>query len=155
MKESDVSYSAKGKGKRKVSISQQSENVRNEAAAELSRLDDLPSQKWTWGTELSREEVVLLAKPIIPSLANPHSGYLSSLPEGPLRDESSGPSSPPSAPKVSTIASDIHSVPDLPANEYPTHFGFHPLRQDLGDPPLSMKLPRLNNPKAAATHGKN
>jgi len=152
MKESDASISTKGKGKRKASIVQQSENVRIEAADELLRYYELPSQKWTWGTELSREEVVNLIKPPIPSLALPHSGYDFVLPEGQLPDESSGPASPQVGQEVSEIASDIQSVPDLQTNHYPTHFCLHPLRQDLGDPPLSINLPRYNISGAVATH---
>jgi hypothetical protein len=150
MKELNVGTSTKGKGKRKMSTFQQSEYVRNEAAAELSRLDDLPSQKWTWGTELSREEVINLKKPILPSISLQHSGYNISLSDDELGDQSSGPASPQIGQEVSDLASDIQSIPYLDANDYPTHFTLYPLRNYIGDPPKSFNEPRMNVSEAAA-----
>ena len=119
----------------------QSEDIEMNAAAELSRLENDPSQKWTWGTELSREEVIGLKKPILFFVPRKHSGYNVSLPlkQG---EESEGPDSPSFSQTISEVAEDIMDVPDLDSKDIPTHFTWFPLRQYLGDPSPNLNLPR-------------
>lgn len=71
------------KGKQRKSNSTRITEVQDLAAAELIRLSNLPSLKWTWGADLSKDEVLQLQKqdsPLIPR--KEHSGYNVSLPWG-------------------------------------------------------------------------
>jgi hypothetical protein len=122
---------SKSKSKSKQSTKRQAEKVRVDAAAELARLKDLPSLKWTWGTELTSDEVRNFLTPGIPTDSLRHSGYDTSLPEGRCHEDSPEPSSV-SSNKVSNIAEDNKDVPELDSKDIPTHFNYFPFRQDLG-----------------------
>ena len=124
-------------GKRK-STKQKSEEIRLEAAAELGRLENLPSLKWTWGPSLSKEDVLSLAKPI--SHRPPHSGYHMSLPWGRFLKNSDGPDSPPHSQIFSELADDYNDVPELHLDDIPLHFLCYPLRNAITAPPHLMVL---------------
>ena len=117
-------------------------DIEMKAAAELSRLESDPSLKWTWGTELSREEVLGLRKPIRFFVPRKHSGYEVSLPLGKQGEESDGPDFPSFSQTISEVADDIMDIPDLESKDIPTHFTRYPLRQYLGDPSPDLHLPR-------------
>lgn len=130
---SSSSITKRGKGK---ATNRTSEDIRLEAAAELARLENLPSLKWTWGPSLSKEEVLSLAKPI--SHRPPHSGYLISLPWGRFLKDSCGPDSPPHSQVVSELADDYNDVPELHPDDIPSHFLCYPLRNEINASPQLM-----------------
>jgi hypothetical protein len=109
---------------KRKSTKQTSKEIRLEAAAELARLENLPSLKWTWGPSLSKEDVLSLAKPI--SSRPPHSGYNMSLPWGRFLKDSCGPDSPPHSQIVSELADDYNDVPELHPDDIPSHFLCYP-----------------------------
>ena len=134
-------------------------DIEIKAAAELSRLKEVPSQKWTWGAELTREEVIGLKKPILFFVPRKHSGYGISLPLGKQGEESNGPDSPSLSQVVSKVGDDTMEISDLDSNDIPTHFTRFPLRQYLGDLPPDLNLPRflshvsLDDSVNLSTHG--
>jgi hypothetical protein len=138
-----------GKGKRKVSGNKKhrAAALEKSSAAELKRLQNLPSLKWTWGSDLTVEDVLNLARIQLPSRAPENSGYNISLPWGRQAAASSGP------PSLSSSTSPIHSdivddnidIPLLNVNDIPTHFSIQPLRNLTDDPhPLSMGPEGIN-----------
>lgn len=142
MKELTENAPKKGKSKSSGSSSRMASKVQADAAAEFNRLKDLPSQKWTWGTELSSDEVLNLRKPFKPLGRQEHSGYDLSLPWGKWGDNSNPPEPPCLSQRVSDIADDNRDIPELDSKDIPTHFNTFPLRQKFGDPPADLKLPR-------------
>lgn len=146
-KESDEIPISKTSGKRnKKKLDKQkpdAEHIRKGAAAEFQRLKDLPSLKWTWGPDLTIEDVLNLSRIQLPSRITAHSGYNHSLPWGSYAAASSGSASI-SAPSPSHIYSeigeDITVIPLLDDNDIPTDFMIPPLR-NLHDDPHPLKMP--------------
>jgi hypothetical protein len=136
---------SKKKGKSKMTTAQRAAGIQNSAAAGLVRLEDQPSLKWTWGPDLSVNEVLNLGKQIIPTGRHQHSGYNRTLPWGPIGEGSMSAASPSSSQVVSDIADDNMDVPNLKAKDIPSNFHSFPLRQSLGDPP-PLNLPRYSSP---------
>jgi hypothetical protein len=131
--------SSQSKGKAKAGNAQaHAEQVRLNAAAELRRLQNLPELKWTWGADLSKDEVLKLMRPVTSDCANIHSGYVDSLASG-LRGEWSERSlSASSEPhNVSDLGEDVTNVPELHPDQYPVHFTYPPLRHFFSDPPVA------------------
>ncbi|KAF8816592.1 hypothetical protein BYT27DRAFT_7076595, partial [Phlegmacium glaucopus] len=93
LKECEDTQSTLAKGKAKVSKSRQANQVREVAAADLARLQDLPSLKWTWGPDLTEEDIHQLGKPTLPTAPPQHSGYEFSLPWGRCGKASESPAS--------------------------------------------------------------
>src|SRR4029077_18366070 len=99
-----------------VPVNRQSQGVFNKTSKELTHIQNLPpgSHKWTWGPELSANEVRELIPP--PGCRKPpHSGYMRSLPEGLARSFFS---SDPSLPTVenaefSPLAADNLDLPPM------------------------------------------
>ena len=110
-----------------------------QAAAELDRLRKLPSLKWTWGTELTSDEVIELGRPAPRTAPREHSDYNFSLPLGRVPMDSNQPNSPPASQIVSDLGDDIREIPDLHSIDIPTHFARYPLRVEHNVPP-SQKL---------------
>jgi len=145
-KEDSINSAISGEKIKKQSISKMSAEVRQKAAAEFNRLTALPSQKWTWGTDLTTEDIRDLTTPFHFSTTGQHSGYDISLPLGDYEKESSyGPASP-FTDKLSVDAVDNTDIPELDLKDIPTHFSHYPLRQEIGDPPATLQLPRFPSP---------
>jgi hypothetical protein len=121
--------------KTKLNKAQKISYAQIHAAAELDRLQKLPSLKWTWGTELTSEEVIELGRPAPRTVPREHSDYNFSLPLGRVRTDSNEPDSPPASQLVSHLADDIREIPDLSSIDIPTHFSRYPLRQEHSAPP--------------------
>jgi hypothetical protein len=138
----DISGSSKReKGRSKDTTTRRANDVMKIAAGELSRLEDLPALKWTWGPELTEKDVTKLERPIVPNLGRVHSGYEKSLPWGQRNDDSTNPSSPATSPVLSDIASSNSAISLLSSADIPTHFNYFPLRQEVGFE-SSLHIPR-------------
>lgn len=148
IQDASSSKKRKTKGKSKMTTAQQAAGIQNSAAADLVRLEDQPSLKWTWGPDLTIDEVRKLGKQIIPTARRQHSGYNRSLPWGPLGEGSITAASPSSSQIVSDIADDNMDVPTLMTKDIPSHFNSFPLRQSLYDPP-PLNLPRYSTPSVS------
>lgn len=132
----------KGKGKsRKIPTPA---DVRDQAAEELARLKSLPSLKWTWGPDLTVDNVLHLFR--ISSPSRVHSGYEVSLPWGRVKESSENLSISSSSPLVSDLAADIIDVPDLDSEDVPHHFKFSTLSQS------DTSLPTTNLPVISWLH---
>ena len=67
-------------------VNRQSQRMTAQASAELQRLKAMPasSYKWTWGTDLTEEDILDINQ-MTKSRGKPlHSGYIRSLPDGPF-----------------------------------------------------------------------
>lgn len=125
--------------------SQLAEVIRSEAAAELSRLQLLPSLKWTWGPDLTKEDISKLGKPPLPSLPYEHSGYHISLPYGRYGKDSDDLDFSSVSQRFSDIADDNMDIPELLPEKFPFHFLFHPLRPEIEEAAVStLPLPPSN-----------
>ena len=83
------------KGKKKERRPNLVKQVQQSAAAEFTWISELPSLKWTWGTDLTADDVQKLHISDHPPLPRcPHSGYNFSLPWGCQDQESLPPLSP-------------------------------------------------------------
>lgn len=130
--------SSTNKGKKKESKHNVIKQVQKSAADQLSELENHPSLKWTWGSDLTIDEVLRLKSSTQPFIQNhPHSGYNISLPWGRYGEESEAPLSPTptSCEAFSAIDEDDHFVPELSLNEIPFHFTQPPLRNLFDEPP--------------------
>lgn len=56
--------------------------VRSEAIAELRKIENVPSLKWTWGAEIDSSDLLALRRSVDMGYRLPHSGYDISLTEG-------------------------------------------------------------------------
>ena len=127
-----------GIGKRVTRTSERSRQVAERAAIELERMKNLPpaSHKWTWGQDLTEEEVLGITRVQYRRRANrePHSGYDTELPSG-SPDIFPG-SSWPTITTASGLYSDISSAAQAPPPQ--TQLGldsyFKTRRQELFDP---------------------
>lgn len=145
MKELGNSHIKQTTGKRPQkpsgSMKRQAEFIRKTAAAELNRLTNLPSMKWTWGPDLDVNDVLDLKHLPVPSGARQHSGYNSSLPLGPFAAGSCATGSLSSTSFIaSDIADDTMDVPELNNNEIPTDFSCFPFRNLTDDPHPLIKI---------------
>jgi hypothetical protein len=103
------------------------EDVQRGAIAEVARLENLPSLKWTWGAVLEPSDLKALVRSADKGMELPHSDYDSSLPFG--RNSRTW------SPEVSVqgdyagiyseIGSDVQSIPDLDEDSYPHMFDEH------------------------------
>jgi len=139
MKESskDADTLTNQKGKKKETTRNRMKQVEDSAAAEVIRLSNLPSLKWTWGSDLTRDDVLNLPSnnPLVGQRI-PHSGYNISLPWGRYGQDSDEPQSPsPSSCRYSEIEEPDQGVPDiLNPDDIPTHYSLFPLRHTYEDP---------------------
>lgn len=118
----------KGKGKGKARATSLERQVREQASVELERLQPSPGAYWTWGTALSRKDVLALAPAEGPK-GTAHSGYVESLPLGTSETSSVASGSVPAGSSAySELGADVLEIPELDLSEYPHHFEFHPLR---------------------------
>jgi hypothetical protein len=134
----------KGKGKNKESKKVIAKRVQSEAAAEVRRLSDLPPVKWTWGVDLSTDDVVQLFRASVgPKMPRqPHSGYEISLPWGRYGEVSDANLSPrTSSCEFSDVEDDYEDVTELDSIDIPTHFTYSPLRHCYDELPGHWKLP--------------
>jgi hypothetical protein len=127
-----------GKGKGKESKKKIAKKVESDAAAEVRQLSELPALKWTWGVDLTTDDVLQLFQTStlgrIPR--QPHSEYEVSLPWGRYGEVSDAPTSPwTSSLDFSDIDKDHQEVTELDSLDIPTHFTLSPLCHSYDDPP--------------------
>lgn len=135
----------KGKGKTMNTVKEIAKQVRAAAAADLTRLQNAPALKWTWGIDLTEDDVLEAFKGT-DYPARHHSGYFKDLPVGRKHPDSAyvDPENP------SPIFSDpdkARTISEVSFRDQPTHFLEPPLRSDHGPP---IPLCSCNPPHAAA-----
>ena len=98
-------------------------DVQRGAMAEVARLQNLPSLKWTWGAILEPSELRALVRSADIGEELPHSDYDFSLPFGrDTRTWSPAMSDQDFSGIYSEIGSDVVSIPDLEEDDYPHMF---------------------------------
>ena len=118
------------------------DQLRATAQAELSRLGNLPSLKWTWGLPLSPQDVLNTLKPHRHE-GKFHSGYVKSLLSARCGEDSTAPdfAFPNKADRYSSANESLIAMPELSPHQYPVHFEFPPLRDfQPGSPRLGPSL---------------
>jgi hypothetical protein len=123
----------KKNGKRKLI-----DGVQKTAEAELNRLRDSPSLKWTCGPDFTEDDAVKAfrrSSDIPFTFGQLHSGYRFSLPfgRGGQDSEMAMPMSPRSS-IFSSVDDEIQEVPELSLDDIPHHFCLYPLRNYQDEP---------------------
>lgn len=114
--------------KKSKTIAQLGEMLREHWRAEQLRLQQCPSLKWTWGVDITLEDISKMFRGADKFYAVPHSGYDCSL-SGSVPGDSSGPSQP-SSPNASDFSIvDANDVPLLSRDGINHHFSEYPLRR--------------------------
>jgi hypothetical protein len=108
--------------------------IAERSKVELDRLRALPptSYKWTWGEQLTEDEILGLGQSNNFSHHLPHSGYKVPLRSGPLEGQDSPIASLPTTPSVLDAVPDKFSAP--PDNQLPIHSYFKHHNQLIYDP---------------------
>jgi hypothetical protein len=100
----------------KPQISRKSRRIMASARAQLESLDGKPagSYKWTWGADLTEDDVLAINRELSLEKPGRHSGYNISLPPGVIRGDWSTTGSLRTGPAVyDTLPSDLMSIPEM------------------------------------------
>jgi hypothetical protein len=111
------------KGKKISTRRRLAADVRLGAIADVERLQNSPSLKWTWGVDMDVSELVNLQQSAEPGRRLPHTGYATSLPEGnQTRTYSSWSTDQGNQEEYfSDVGENVSAVPELHADNVPAY----------------------------------
>jgi len=131
-----IPEAVKESGRHKSAVLQLGELMIEHSKAEKERLEQSPSLKWTWGVDITPDDIANMFRAADREYAVPHSGYDCSL-TGSLPGENSDTSLPPTSPNKeefsSTSTNEVPLISDK--NLINEHFREYPLHRRL--PPAS------------------
>ena len=116
------------------------------SARELSRVQQAPETKWTWGTDLTEADLRGIVRAADNDFQIPHSDYDISLPMGRIGGVESTGQDLDSETSMPHTAMSQSVVPELSSDDVPSHFTRYPLRRQRsgvpdGFPPINMNPP--------------